>query len=187
VTRVCQKSETAAVTEAWRKLGEAPAFEGRYRRVVAKTFELPSGEQLLFEVKAEEPIVATLALTPEVEVVLVREFRVGTEEFLLELPGGIVDTGEDPATAAARELVEETGYAGVTRVVGSAVDCAYSTRIKHACVATHCRRVRDPERTATEDGEVVLLSLDDFRAHLRSGRLTDVDVGYLGLDALGLL
>ena len=172
---------------AWRKLDETIAYDGPYRRVVAKTFELPNGEREVFEVKAEEPIVATLALTPDREVVLVREFRTGTEEFLLELPGGIVDAGEDPATAAARELVEETGYAGDTRVVGSVVDCAYSTRTKHACVATHCRRVREPERTATEDGEVVLLSLEEFRAHLRTGRLTDVDIGYLGLDALGLL
>ena len=171
----------------WRKLGETLAYDGPYRRVVARTFELPNGAREVFEVKAEESIVATLALTPDSEVVLVREFRVGPEEFLLELPGGIVDAGEDAATAAARELVEETGYAGDTRVVGAVVDCAYSTRIKHACVATQCRRVSDPDRTATEGGEVVLLSLDEFRAHLRTGRLTDVDVGYLGLDALGLL
>ncbi len=172
---------------AWRKLGERPAYDGPYRRVVAKTFELPNGERQEFEVKAEQPVVATVALTDAREVVLVREFRVGTEEVLLELPGGSLDADEDPREAAARELLEETGYAGDLRVVTEVVDCAYSTRVKHACVATGCRRVGEPARTPTEHGDVVLLSLDEFRAHLRSGKLTDVDVGYLALDALSLL
>ena len=171
----------------WRKLAEERLFEGAHLRLVTKTFEVPNGETHEFEVKAEAAVAATLALTEALEVVLVREFRVGTEEVLLELPGGLVDDGEDPAAAAARELLEETGYAGEVRALAAVADCAYSTRRKHACLATGCRRVREPERTATEHGDVVLLSLPDFRAHLRSGRLTDVEVGYLGLDALDLL
>lgn len=131
----------------WRKLSKRPAYEGPYRRVVAKTFELPDGERLEFEVKAEDAVVATLALTESHDVLLVREFRVGTEEVLLELPGGALEPDEDPTEAAARELLEETGYSGDLRVLTEVVDCAYSSRVKHACLVTNCRRVRDPERT----------------------------------------
>lgn len=51
-----------------------------------------------------------VALTPENEVVFVRQYRHGAERFTLELPGGCVDPGEDPAASALRELAEETGY-----------------------------------------------------------------------------
>jgi ADP-ribose pyrophosphatase len=171
----------------WRKLGERTLFDDGRRAVIERRFELPDGNTTEFSVKAEADCAAVLALTGDEHVVLVREFRVGPEDVLLELPGGAVEDGEEPLEAARRELLEETGYAGDLVPAGATVDCAYSTRRKHAFVATGCRRVADPRPDEFEFGEVVLLPLADFRAHLRSGRLTDVDVGYLALDALGRL
>src|SRR5580700_9729230 len=54
--------------------------------------------------------VNVIAMTDDRHVVLVRQFRVGTAEVCLEIPGGMVDEGEQPRDAAARELAEETGY-----------------------------------------------------------------------------
>lgn len=58
------------------------------------------------------PWVNVVGITPEGEVLLVRQWRHGTREFTLEIPGGLVDPDEDPADAAVRELREETGYRG---------------------------------------------------------------------------
>ncbi len=55
--------------------------------------------------------VLILALTPQEEVVMVRQYRHGTEQVCLELPGGLVDPNDDsPELSAGRELLEETGY-----------------------------------------------------------------------------
>jgi len=56
--------------------------------------------------------VHVVALTPDDHVLLVRQFRAGSGEDSLEIPGGLVDAGEDPCEAGARELLEETGHAG---------------------------------------------------------------------------
>ena len=46
--------------------------------------------------------VNVIALTDEDQVVLVRQYRLGTERITLEIPGGVVDSGEEPAAAAAQ-------------------------------------------------------------------------------------
>jgi len=58
--------------------------------------------------------VNVIALTADQRVVLIRQYRPGVDRVCLEIPGGMIDPGEDPCTAAARELAEETGYTGGT-------------------------------------------------------------------------
>jgi ADP-ribose pyrophosphatase len=57
--------------------------------------------------------VQVVAITPDQRVVLVRQFRAGSRRDSLEMPGGLIEPGEDPFRAGARELLEETGYAGL--------------------------------------------------------------------------
>ena len=170
--------------EAWRRLGETVVYD-RFRRIVSRAFALPDSSTAEFEVLELFDNAAVLALTPDHEVVLVREFRPGPEAVLLELPGGVVEADQTPTEAARAELLEETGYEGDVVSAGTMLKDAYATNTKHVFVATDCRQVVEPvEPLFTEP---VLMSLPEFRAHLRSGRLTDTDAAYRALDHLGLL
>jgi ADP-ribose pyrophosphatase len=168
----------------WRKVDERVVYE-RFRRVVSRTFELPDGRTADIEVFELFDSAAVLALTGAQEVVLVREFRAGPEDVLLELPGGVVEEGQSPAEAARAELLEETGYEGELTSVGSILKDAYATNVKHVFAATDCRAVAAP--ALPQLTEPALMPLADFREHLRGGRLTDADAAYRALDHLGLL
>lgn len=172
--------------DTWEPLGERTLHTG-WRTVVGRRYRTPDGVEREFEVIDEPDTAVVVALTESRDVVLVREYRPGPQRHLLELPGGLVDDGEEPHAAAARELLEETGYAGELRAVGSIVDSAYSTRHRHSFVATECRQLQQPAPHDGEFPQVVLMPLVEFREHLRSGELTDVASGYAALDALRLL
>jgi ADP-ribose pyrophosphatase len=170
----------------WTKVTETP-FKAGFRRMLTKQFELPNGKVDDFTIKNEGSTVCVLALTATNEVILAKQFRPGPEAVLLELPGGGLEEGEAAIEAAARELLEETGYAGEIRHVTTCLDCGYSNMRRECFVVTNCTKVAEQQLDDTEFVEVVLMPLMDFRTHLRSGKLTDVEVGYLGLDVLGLL
>jgi ADP-ribose pyrophosphatase len=83
-------------------------------------------------------------LTPENNVILVRQFRPGPNRVLDEMPGGYVDSGESPAEAARRELLEETGYEGDVEILASTWLSASATTQKFVAIARNCRRIGEP-------------------------------------------
>ncbi len=172
--------------EPWPRLGEEIVYRGE-RTMAQRTYRRPDGEETRYDVTLHGPVAIVLALTDDNHVVLTRQFRPGPERVVLDLPSGFVDDGEDPATAAARELAEETGYEGSLTQVGRTTPNAYSTEVRHIFVARDCRRPRTQQTEADEDIEVVLVKVEELRQLLRDDQLTVVDGAYLALDALGRL
>lgn len=173
--------------EKWEEVSREEIFS-KYGRGIEKVyFKLPNGEVSDFYIKKESVFVATLAITKDGKVVLVKQFRPGPKEILAELPGGYVDKGESPLQAAQRELLEETGYSGKAEFVTSIIGDGYSTMEKNCIVVTDCEKVAEQKLEKNEFSEVMLMTISEFREILRSGKSSDVEVGYIGLDYLGLL
>lgn len=173
--------------QEWKELRRQQAYKKYSRAIDQVDFLLPNGEEVDFYIKAEAPAAAIVALTENNEVILARQFRPGPKKILNELPGGYIEPGEEALDAIRREFREETGYEGDFVHIGTCLDDAYSTMERHCFVATNCKKVGEPEHTTTEQTELILMPLAEFRQQLRSGQMTDVEVGYLALDYLGKL
>ncbi|MGV3243992.1 NUDIX domain-containing protein [Staphylococcus sp. 11261D007BR] len=91
-------------------LSKEAIYEGKIINVEKHKVLLPNNETSYREVVKHNGAVAVCALTPDNEVILVRQYRKPMDEVLLEIPAGKLEPGEDRMSAAKRELEEETGY-----------------------------------------------------------------------------
>lgn len=118
--------------------------------------------------------VSIVPVTREGQFVLVRQYRHGVDGATLEVPGGIIDEGEEPVNTAARELREETGYGGGTLVsLGTThPNPVLQGNRHHMFLARGVERVGQPEFDTEEHCELVILGADELRASIRDGRIT---------------
>lgn len=117
--------------------------------------------------------VNVVALTCEGRLIVVRQFRFGTEEVTTEVPGGLIDPGEGHAESARRELLEETGYVSDHWTYIGSVDPnpAVQTNTMHHYLATECELRSEQALDPGEDIEVATLSEEELRAAVASGEI----------------
>lgn len=136
--------DTTRAVEPWTAVGEDETLQRTSIFTVWRTRRRSPtcGREHDF-VRIEAPDwVNVIAVTGPGEVVLVEQYRHGTEEVTLEIPGGAVDPGETPAAAAGRELEEETGYRAEALELIGVVDPnpAFLSNRCWTFLATSCRR-----------------------------------------------
>jgi ADP-ribose pyrophosphatase len=116
------------------------------------------GSGLVSDILVGGATVAIVAVTEDEQVVLARQYRPGPGRVLLELPGGNADGDEPVEVAAARELLEETGYEAATlEVVMQTFLSSYASHRRHAVLARGCRKVAEPRLDDAEFIETVLM------------------------------
>ena len=129
-----------------------------------------------------------IPITKAGEVVLIELYRHGTEEVSLEIPGGMVDPGEQPHETAARELLEETGYeAREVELLGrTRPNPAIQDNWIHTFLARDVEHRCEPSNAGTEQTRVRLVPLEQIPALITEGEITHSLV-VVGFHWLGLL
>jgi 8-oxo-dGTP pyrophosphatase MutT (NUDIX family) len=159
---------------AWEVLGREPLQDCRVFRVHRATVRPPrSAHTHPFYTIAADHWVNVVATTAQGELVMVRQWRHGASKVTLEIPGGLIDPGELPETAAARELLEETGYAPQRiRPLGhvNPNPALFDNRV-HTYLAEQCERVREVENGPLEETLVELVPAAELPARLRGGEI----------------
>lgn len=152
----------------WKILGSRHPFP-KFRM---DSCELPSGKPYKAYVFEFDSWANVVALTKNNEVVLVKQYRHGVQEVLLELPGGVVDDGENPLEGAKRELMEETGYsAGNIIEVGRIFpNPAIQQNTLYCYLATDVELTGEQHLDDAEEIEVHLVPLDELIEMVRQGK-----------------
>jgi 8-oxo-dGTP pyrophosphatase MutT (NUDIX family) len=169
-------------------------IETPHLRLRRDQIELPGGKRIGNYYVRESRGFSVVFAIAEMGVVLVRQYKHGIGQTLLELPAGAIDPGETPAACAIRELREETGYVCAPEALEHAGSFIYdptssTTRyelyIARDLVATGVQDLDETESIAIE-----YASFDELRRYVRDGTIlvgAHVASIYYVLDRLGRL
>mgnify|MGYP000044121712 FL=1 len=158
--------------EEW-KTGEAEE-RGQFRIFRVKEVQATSprtGKELSFYLLECNDWVNVIAFTEGGKVVMIRQYRFGTQQVELEIPGGVIEEGETPEEAAVRELEEETGYnGGEISCLGSvSPNPAFHTNRCHTVVIQGVKPEGEQSLDPGEDLEVELKPLADIPGLIADG------------------
>jgi len=130
-------------------------------------------------------IVVMVAITPTGNVILEKQFRPPIGRDVIELPAGLVEPGEAMETAAARELVEETGWAAgkLSFLAEGPISTGASTEALRAYLCTELKHIGTNGGDDNEIIEVIEVPIDDAQEYLRDSQAkgTMVDLKVFGL------
>ena len=157
-----------------KKLSTQQIYQGRAVNIHVDTVEKVSGTKTTREVVEHSDCIAVVALDEQGNVLLVRQFRHAVDRFLLEIPAGGIDPGEEPIDSVHRELQEEIGYfpRKIDKLGGFYSVPGYGTEYLHCFVATDLVPARLVAED-TDDIELVRVSPDKIPRLIASGEICD--------------
>lgn len=148
----------------WRVKSSENLIENRWIGVSKDSVELPNGMSIDdFYVVRISDAAAIVAVTPEKNIILKKEYKYACDEELIEIPAGMFEPEEhDGLIVAKRELLEETGYESDDwTYFGDTVESSSKlTNRMHIYLALDCCKVAEQKLDATEELSVLVVSME---------------------------
>lgn len=173
-------------------LSTAYPFRGKMLTVRVDTVRLPSGKESDRELVDHPGSAVIIPVTTDRKVIFVRQYRYAIGEYLLELPAGLVDAGEDPETTAIRELKEEVAHVpgGIRKLSTIYMSPGYTDEKTTIFLAENCMPV-DAEDDPDEPIQVLYVPLAEIPRLIVDGgdKVDDAQtlLGLLWLSRLGMV
>ncbi len=157
-----------------KKLSSQQIYRGGAVNLRLDTVEKPNGKKVTREVVEHSDCVAVVVLDDQDNVLLVRQFRYPVGKFLLEVPAGGIDAGEEPVDCVRRELQEEIGYLPrkIKKLGGFYAIPGYGTEYLYCYLASDLV----PSRLTAEDTEgieLVQVPTNQIPQLIASGEICD--------------
>ena len=150
-------------------------FKGRVFELKVDEIEYDSGNKGVRETAVHPGGAVVLPLKDDGKIILVKQYRYAHNKYLLELPAGKLETGEDPLTCAERELTEETGYTAkeITKLGAIFTTPGFCSEVLHIYLA----KGLTPGSHNREEGEFGMemfeFTIDEINKMIVSGEIVD--------------
>ncbi len=168
----------------WKLLKSVPIFTSKWLNLLNNTYKLSDGSIGENYYHIERPDYALIiARNSNKELLVETQYRRGVDDILLELPAGSVDKNEDFTASASRELLEETGYSGVPKLLGEVYPQPGFISMKAYVVQIDLDDRKVQATPDTDEGiEIEFLSEDAVEEKIRTNLIKDM--GFLSAWAL---
>jgi 8-oxo-dGTP pyrophosphatase MutT (NUDIX family) len=159
----------------WTVHGERSVYESDWVRLVLTDVEVPGGDRFEHHVvRMPRNAAGTVVHDPDLGVLLLWRHRFITDTWGWEIPAGGIEPGESPAAAAARETLEETGWApsALRPLVRYNPTNGLSDQVFHVFIADGASRVGEPT-DAGEAERIEWVAVSELRRLVRDGQMLD--------------
>ncbi|MCH7972689.1 MAG: NUDIX hydrolase [Bacteroidetes bacterium] len=150
-------------------------FRGRVFDLQVDEIEYDSGNKAVREVALHPGGAVILPVKEDGKIIMVKQFRYPFQKFMLELPAGKLEKGEDPQNCAERELTEETGYSSksVSKLGSIATTPGFCSEVLHIYLAKNLIQGNHNREEGEYGMEIFEYSLNEIEEKIMSGEIID--------------
>jgi len=162
------------MNQHWKLLSEKDGLQHHFLNTHYQRYEkVATKDELDILVVSSSDAANVIPLTEDLEVILVKQFRFGIQKETLEIPGGLIEFGEDRLVGIQRELAEETGYTGDnwTQLGTLPFNPVYHKNYIHHYIAENVQLTQETNLDLGEEIEIIKMPLPKVLHKVKGGQL----------------